>query len=87
MTMAVLTEADRVFCRTQFAEQLSAEFESLGLIKSEVRAAIDATDSWINDNKASFNTALPEPARSTMNASQKARLFNLVSLRRFVKDV
>ena len=51
--------------------------------KTSVRAAIDATDDWIEANQASFNSALPQPLRSALSVSQKAWLFMLVAGKRF----
>jgi hypothetical protein len=49
------------------------------LTTADLRAAVDATDDWIEANKASYNAALPEPARSTLTARQKAYLFLVVA--------
>ena len=51
--------------------------------KASVRAAIDATDDWIEANLAGFNSALPQPLRSGLSVSQKAWLFMLVAGKRF----
>jgi hypothetical protein len=53
-----------------------------GVTKSELRAAIDATDQWIDDNQASFNTALPQPFRGAATTPQKTFLFCYVAMRR-----
>ena len=54
-----------------------------GLTKAQLRAAVDATDQWVEDNSASFNTALPVAVRTALTAKQKAILFSIVSLRRY----
>jgi hypothetical protein len=58
---------------------------SLGSIpvdKIALRAAVDATDQWIEDNASSFNTALPQPFRGSANLAQKTLLFCYVAMRR-----
>lgn len=80
--MAVLNEANRVGVWAGFQRGESRIRRTLGLTKDEVRAAVDATDDWIDDNAASFNAALPQPARSALNAEQKLKLFLTVAQRR-----
>lgn len=54
----------------------------LSLSKSELQAAVDATDTWIDDNQTSYNTALPQVARDNLTATQKTLLFCAVALAR-----
>ena len=81
--MAALDEANRtgVWAGNQHDESLL--HRTLGLTKVELRAAIDATDGWIDDNAGSFNAALPLPARSVLSAKQKTKLFMAVASRRY----
>lgn len=53
-----------------------------GVTKAELRAAIDATDQWIEDSQTSFNTALPQPFRGAATTPQKTFLFCYVAMRR-----
>jgi len=53
-----------------------------GITKAGVQAAINATDTWIDTNAASFNTALPEPSKSVLSAAQKTIVFCYVALKR-----
>lgn len=53
-----------------------------GVTKADLRAAVDATDDWIDANQASFNTALPVTFRNNANLAQKTLLFCLVAMRR-----
>ena len=62
---------------------LSADREPCAVTKAELRADLDAADQWVDDNAASFNSALPQPARGALTASQKARLLMRVVSRRF----
>ena len=47
-----------------------------------VRSAIGATDTWIADNQAAFNAALPEPFKSNATLEQKTLLFCHVAMKR-----
>lgn len=53
-----------------------------GVTKPELRAAIDATDDWIEANQTSFNNALPQPFRGSATLTQKTFLFCYVAMRR-----
>lgn len=52
------------------------------ITKPDLKAAVDATDQWIDDNQASFNTALPQPFRGAATLAQKTFLFCYVAMRR-----
>jgi hypothetical protein len=47
--------------------------------KAELRAAVDAADQWLDDNAASFNSALPVAFRTTANQAQKNLLVSFVT--------
>lgn len=85
--MAVLTEAERAGLWVRAMREASAEREPLPLTKAELRAAIDASDQWIEQNAVAFSQALPAAARSGLTAGQKARVFLLVARRRFEREV
>jgi fumarate hydratase class II len=59
-----------------------------GLTKPDLKAAVDAIDDWIESAQGAtapatgFNSALPQPFRSTATAQQKALLFCWVLMRR-----
>jgi len=58
-------------------------FEPVALeTKADWLAAVNATDTWIDDNAANFNSALPVAAQSGLTATQKTLLFCVVALRR-----
>lgn len=78
--MAILLNQDRILIWAKFMQENN---DSFGLIKPDLRAAVNAIDDWIDANVASFNSALPLPARTTLLARQKARLLMMVILRRF----
>lgn len=80
--MAVLPDVDRITVWTKLMRDLSDIRESIAVTKTDLRAAINAVDDWCDTNAASFNTAIPQPARAQLTASQKALLLAYVALRR-----
>lgn len=85
--MAVLTDQDRFDVWADIMRLVSADKETVSITKTDLRAAVNAIDGWVNTNASAFNTAIPQPARSALSASQKARLLMLVVEKRFVKGV
>ena len=85
--MAVLTNVDRKELWAEFMRYSSSIWEWIGLNKAELRAAVDATDSWIDSNQAGFNNALPAAAKSNLTQKQKVRLFLEVAKKRFDVEV
>ena len=81
--MALLSNRDRREVWAEFMRESSNAHEPLELTKSELRAAVNAIDQWVQDNVAPFNAAIPLPARSALTAKQKARLFFAVAGRRW----
>lgn len=82
--MAVLSTVERKGIWARWMQDLSSRLASTGsLTKSELRAAVDATDDWIETNQGSFNTALPAAFASAATAKQKAELFMFVASRKF----
>lgn len=83
----VLSNAQRRELWAEFMRDISKNREELGLLtKADLRAAIDATDQWIEDNQASFNTALPEAARLGLSTIQKVKLFFFVAKQRYISS-
>lgn len=78
--MAVLGDSDRAQVRKFFSDEPNG---SMPLTKAEIRAAVDAVDAWVDSNATSFNSAIPQPARSALSAKQKARLLMHVVRRRY----
>jgi hypothetical protein len=85
--MAVLTNEDRQELWAEFMRFSSNIREEIGLTKTELRAAADATDNWIDSNQASFNNALPAAAKSNLTQKQKVRMFLAVAQKRFDVEV
>jgi phage portal protein BeeE len=49
---------------------------------ADMAAAVAAVDTWATANAAAYNTALPDPFKSTANSAQKALILAYVCLRR-----
>lgn len=80
--MAALSAAGRAVV-TSHIQRPQQSFGALGaLTKVDLRAAVDATDQWIEDNAAAYNAALSQPARGVLTTDQKTLLFCFVALRR-----
>ncbi len=80
--MAVLIEADRAELAAEIMRALSMVREPIACLKTEIRAAVDAADTWANSNAAEYNTALPAAFRNAASADQKSRLLELVIIKR-----
>ena len=85
--MAVLTNEDRQELWASFMQTACARNENISaggaMTKAELRAAVDAIDQWVSDNKASFNSSLPSPANSVLSADHKAELLVYVVKKRW----
>jgi hypothetical protein len=78
--MALLSIADRA----EIVADIMRTAECPGAVtKSDLRAAIDAIDAWVDGNAAPFNSSIPLPARTALTARQKAALLTWVVGRRF----
>jgi len=80
--MAVLSTTDRARIWRGLMRYWSNLREVCGVSKADLLAAVDATDVWIDNNAASFNSALPVAARTNLTAGQKTLLFVAVALMR-----
>ena len=86
--MAVLADADRAALWAELMTALSVDRDPLpGVLKADVRAALNAADDWIVANASAYNTALPQPFRSAATTAQKARLLMFVAKARYVTGV
>jgi hypothetical protein len=82
--MALLTDVQRAALHAQLMADLSSERSIVPITKADLRAAINATDAWIDQNAASYNTAIPQPARNALTAKQKLALFLYVARQRYL---
>lgn len=86
--MAELTEADRLRVWRGLMRYFSRVRSSVsGVTKDDLKAAINATDTWIDTNQASFNSALPTAARNNLTTAQKTILFCAVAAMRAGLDL
>lgn len=86
--MAALNNTDRVSIGGDFQSDTSHAREPFGaLTKNDIQAAVSAIDDWCVANQASFNAALPQPARAELTLAQKTSLFMRVVRRRFERGV
>ena len=73
--MAVLIDADRLRIHRGLMRYWSNLRETVaGISKADLKAAVDAADSWVDNNAAAYNTALPATFRNNATASQKSLL-------------
>ena len=78
-----LTTEQRHDLWAELMRELSRQRASISLTKPELRAAVDAVDAWVEANAASYNSAIPQPARGALSAQQKAQLLMYVVTKRF----
>jgi hypothetical protein len=81
--MANLSDNARFAVWSEIMQELSDAREPVSIVKADLRAAVNAIDTWISDNAASLNSAIPQPARSALTSAQKSRLFRMVAKRRY----
>lgn len=77
--MAVLPDTDRNRVWRYYMRQQTGNCD---FTKIDLRAAVDATDTWLDANQASFNSALPVAFRTNATLAQKVALLCWVALRR-----
>lgn len=77
--MALLDSTARTRAAAQWMRENTAP---CAFAKSDLAAALAATDQWVEDNTTSFNTALPTAFRTTASAPQKVMLLAYVLWRR-----
>lgn len=82
--MAVLSDNARADIWADAMRQLSDAREPCAIIKTDLRAAVNAIDDWVVANATAFNNTLPTAAKNGLTASQKTRLFMLVVARRYL---
>jgi len=81
--MAVLPDLDKQRIARGLGRYWSSIWEETGNIsKAELKAAVDATDTWIEANQANYNNNLPLAFRNNATQAQKTLLFCAVGLAR-----
>ena len=81
--MAILTDTSREKVWAKLMRRLSNNREPIALSKTDLRAAVDAADSWADANSASYNSTLPAAAQTDLTAPQKAEILMGVITERF----
>jgi len=77
--VAELSTADREKIRKGLANYYSTLWVETDMSKDEWQAAINATDTWIDANAGSYNSALPATAQASLTAAQKTLMFCAVA--------
>jgi hypothetical protein len=57
-------------------------WEGVDLSKADLQAAVNATDTWIENNQVAYNQALPSAAQTGLTPTQKTLIFCAVALAR-----
>lgn len=78
--MATLPEIDRLRIWRGLMRYLGFGWAG---VKDDLKAAVDATDVWVDANTASYNNALPVTFRDNATADQKSLLLVAVVMMRF----
>lgn len=82
--MAILNSDDRFSIWADFMSRINGP---TNLAKDEMRAAVDAVDSWLDAADETIINALPEPAKSGLTTAQRRQLFMLVLTQRHERQV
>jgi hypothetical protein len=83
--MAYLSDNDRAEICARFQSDGELGTETFGaMTKADLRAAFNAIDAYLEDNKLTINNTIPQPARGAMTTKQKARLLVYVVERRYL---
>jgi hypothetical protein len=85
--MAVLSDTDRARIWRGLMRYWSRTAEGCAITKADLRAAVDSVDSWIDNNAATLNSAIPLAARNGLTAEQKAMLLASVALMRRLPEL
>ena len=85
--MATLTTDQRRALWAELMQELSRDGQTVAITKADLRAAVDALDTWLDTNAATINTAIPQPARGALTTAQKARLLMFVVRARYAGGV
>jgi hypothetical protein len=83
--MAVLPDSDRDLVHRLFEDdQFNRTRTPTTLSRADIRAAVNALDDYFDANASNINSAIPQPARGSLTAPQKARLLVWVIERRYL---
>lgn len=85
--MAELNSQKRREVFADLMRLLSSNNETVSITKPDLRAVVDALDTFLNDNASTINSTIPQPGRSALSVSQKARILMLIIKQRFIEGV
>lgn len=81
--MAVLSASEKRDIAMKYVKRAYKELNvTADLDLPQLLAAIQPTETWIEDNQGSFNTVLPNPFKTTATLQQKTLLFCYVAMKR-----
>ena len=83
--MVALTQAQINKIFQDFVNEIirAAPNTAVTLTKSDIKTAITATNTWIDNNAASYNSALAANVQSSLTSAQKSVLFAYVALKKY----
>jgi hypothetical protein len=81
--MAVLTDPDRAAIAAQMNRDISSAREPLACVRADIRATVDALDTFLNANATAINNAIPAGPRAALTSAQKARILAAVIKQRY----
>lgn len=84
--MAALTSAERERVHRLLMRRWSGQREACTFTKAELRAAVDAIDTWLEANATTINQQFPAAFRTTATPAQKAAVLSYVAMTRFGDD-
>lgn len=84
--MAQLPEDDRLKIWRGLMRYWSSTGEPTPFVKADLKAAVDALDTWLDDNAATVNSALPQPFRGAATQEQKAVLLSALVAMRYTEE-
>ena len=80
--MTALTTAQISALFQQIADQCSKD-GPVTITKTDIKNAITDINTWIDNNAASFNSAINATARAGLTTSQKAYLLAIIALKKY----
>ncbi len=81
--MAVLSRAERKQIASPWVQKIIKELrQSQNLNFTDLEAAVQYTDDWIDDNQSDWSTGLPEPFKANTDADAKILLFIYTAMKR-----
>lgn len=82
--MSTLTPESRAAVSQEIEDYLSRHWEGCSIGKQDLRAAVDALDSFFDANAVAVNNALPAAAKAGLTTTQKALVLMYVIKRRYL---